>query len=311
MDLYYKAGRRLEMTYFQYLHPATKAIYFGALFIFITVIFNPLSMILTFLGLMLLIKKFQLQSIKELGSFFGILGASIVAINFLFNHRGNYILFYFMDRPMTLESLLYGISSAIMIICIIVLFQCVSNVITTNEFLYLFSGIMPQIGLLISITCGFFQMLTDRGQEIQQAVRMKDIEISNGKVKARAGAGMQIMQVLIALTLENALITVLSMKTRAFNLTKRTNGFEFKFRLRDKILSAIPILILITLIIMWQFKLYSFQIYPSISFEAGIGGNILFYSLNLLLLALPFYKISNYEMKLAIQKEVENEYFRD
>lgn len=291
------------MNYFEYLHPLTKATYYGMLFICIMIVASPLSMLLSILALMGILKRNGVSTAMNYKGFFAVLALSIIGINFLFNHRGTHILFYLLDRPMTLEALLYGCTSAMMIVSIVLLFQNASYSIKTREFLYLFGGIMPQIGLLISMTCGFFQMLTDRGQDIQQALRMKDIEIGRGTINERSYAGMQIMHVLIALTLENALITVLSMKSRAFDIGPRTSGLVYKLRARDILFMGFSLTLAGAMLLMWGFGIYRFSIYPSIDFSKDPALALLFYALNFAMLGLPFYKAGSYKKKLLLQKE--------
>ncbi len=293
------------MTYFTYLHPMTKALYHGLLFLCIMIVFNPLTMILALIGLLMMAKTMGEQSIKGYGGFFGFFAATIVLINFVFNHRGAHVLFYFLDRPMTLEALLYGITSAMMIICTILLFQNVTRCISTSEFLYLFSGTAPGLGILVSMTCGFFQLFTERGKEIQQAVKMKNIDMGSGTLKERSMAGMQIMHVLIALTLENALVTVLSMKTRAYDLRKRTNGLIFRLRLRDGLFIGLTVILSGSLILAWITGYYSMTVYPSIDMTFEGGNAAVFYIVYGLLLLMPFYRAGSYKKKLQMQLQKE------
>jgi len=291
------------MTYFSCLHPLTKAIYYGLLFLCIMVVFDPLAMLLVLAALVLLSPCKETERMKGYGRFFTVLAVTIILINFAFNHRGDHILFYALDRPMTLEALLYGAVSALLIICIILLFQSVSGCIATSEFLYLFRGTIPEMGMLVSMTCGFFQAFAERGAEIGQAVRMKDIEIGNGTLRERSLAGMQIMHVLIGLTLENALTTVMSMKTRAFDMKRRTCGTVYKIRRRDVAFMTVTVLLASVVIAVWVSGIYNFSVYPSIKAAPPGAGTAAFYAAYAGMLALPAYRAGSYKKKMLLQKE--------
>jgi len=291
------------MTYFNYLHPLTKALYFGLVFLCIMLIFNPLAMLIAWAGLLLTIKHAVPASIKGYGGFFGYTALAIILINFLFNHRGTHIVTYFMDKPLTLEALIYGLTSALMIICIVILFQTVSSSINTSEFLYLFGGILPQLGFIVSMTCGFVYKCSARGKEIQQVVKMKNIDMNTGTLKERSLAGMQIMHALIALTLENALVTVQTMKTRAYNMQRRTSSFSYKIRTRDRVFTLIACVLAGSLIYIWGSGIYNLSVYPSLELCYQGLSAVMFYGLYMALLLLPLYKCGSYQQKLRLQSE--------
>ncbi len=291
------------MTYFNYLHPAAKAIYYGLLFLCLMIVFDPAALVLALVLMVLVSYASGSSALKGYARFFTVLAATIVLINFAFNHRGSHVLFYVLDRPMTLESLLYGAASALLIICIILLFRSVSACVTTAEFLYLFAGSMPELGMLVSMTCGFFQAFAERGKDIQQAVRMKNIDIGLGTLRQRSLAGMQIMNVLIALTLENALMTVMSMKTRAFELKKRKCGFSYNIRPRDVGIITVSTLLAAVVIGIRMTGLYQLTVYPSVELVSEGPAAIIFYGAFIALLLIPGYRAASYRKKLRLQKE--------
>ncbi len=70
-------------------------------------------------------------------------------LNPLFNHEGATILTYLPDgNPLTLESMLYGVSAAAMMVTVILWFSCYNSVMTSDKFLYLFGRVIPALSLL-------------------------------------------------------------------------------------------------------------------------------------------------------------------
>ncbi len=291
------------MTWFSYLHPLTKAIYFGTLFLCIMLIFDPAAMLIVLSGLLLTMRYATTGPVQQYNRFLGYLAAAVILINFLFNHRGTHVLTWLLDRPLTLEALIYGITSALMIICIILLFQTASGTINTSQFLYLFRRIGPQLGLLISMTCGFFDQCSTRGRQIQQVARIKDIDMKRGTVKERLLAGMQIMHALIALTLENGLITVQTMKTRGYNLGRRTSSLSHKFRSRDGNFTLLTLVLSGSLVYIWVSGVYRISVYPSLKLAGPGWEGALFYGLYGVLLLLPLYRSGSGRQKMRRQRE--------
>ena len=65
-------------------------------------------------------------------------------INPAFSHQGVTILAYLPSgNPLTLESILYGIYAAFLLITVIAWFSCFNAVMTSDKFVYLFGRIIP------------------------------------------------------------------------------------------------------------------------------------------------------------------------
>ena len=60
-------------------------------------------------------------------------------INPAFNHEGQTILTYLSNgNPITLESIVYGVAAAAMLVAVICWFSCYNSVMTSDKFVYLF-----------------------------------------------------------------------------------------------------------------------------------------------------------------------------
>ncbi len=77
-------------------------------------------------------------------------------INPAFSHSGKTILSYLPNgNPLTLESIIYGIAAAVMLISVIIWFSCYNEVMTSDKFVYLFGRIIPALSLVLSMTLRF------------------------------------------------------------------------------------------------------------------------------------------------------------
>ena len=73
-------------------------------------------------------------------------------VNPAFVHQGATILTYFPSgNPLTLESILYGCASGVLLAAVVLWFVCVTDVITSDKVVYLFGRIIPALSLLLSM----------------------------------------------------------------------------------------------------------------------------------------------------------------
>ena len=107
------------MKYFQKLHPLSAFIYFLIVILIAMLTMNPIIITICyvsgicFYGMLVGLRKL-LNSLK-----YNIPLLLMLALtNPLFVHKGETILFFLNDNPVTLESILYGIFASIMIMSI-------------------------------------------------------------------------------------------------------------------------------------------------------------------------------------------------
>ena len=73
-------------------------------------------------------------------------------VNPLFNHEGVTLLFYFRTgNPLTLESIVYGLASGVMLVSVLNWFSCYQVIMTSDKFIYLFGKLIPAMSLILSI----------------------------------------------------------------------------------------------------------------------------------------------------------------
>ncbi|PKR83951.1 energy-coupling factor transporter transmembrane component T [Heyndrickxia camelliae] len=162
-----------------------------------------------------------------------ILSLFFLIVNPLINHRGTHILFYFGQNPIMLEAIIQGIILALSLFCLMVLFSSYNLVITADKFLYLFSKWLPQWALLTMISMRFVPLLRRRLKEIQTVQRGKGLSVNSGTMKERAKNGIQLVQILLTWSLEEALQTADSMAGRGYGLRKRSRYIPFKMKRKD------------------------------------------------------------------------------
>ena len=156
-------------------------------------------------------------------------------INPAFNHEGITILTYLKNgNPLTLESILYGVAAAAMIVTVIIWFSCYNAVMTSDKFVYLFGRIIPSLSLILSMVLRFVPRFKEQIRVISNAQKCVGRDVSNGGLIVRAKHGLKILSIMTTWALENAIETADSMKSRGYGLPGRTAFSIFCFDKRDR-----------------------------------------------------------------------------
>ena len=163
-------------------------------------------------------------------------------INGLSTHNGMTILFYLNNNAITLEAILYGLASSVMLCSVIIWFSCYNVVITSDKIIYLFGRIAPVLALTISMCFRFIPLLKNRFKEINQGQKCMGRDISSGSIIFKIRQFFKQVSILIAWSLEEAIETSDSMEARGYGLKGRTSFHLYHFEKRD-LLALIYILI--------------------------------------------------------------------
>lgn len=158
------------------------------------------------------------------------------AINPAFNHAGVTILFYLKSgNPVTLESILYGVATAVMFVTVIIWFSCYNAVMTSDKFIYLFGRAIPALSLIFSMVLRFVPRYKSQIRRISHAQRSIGRDVTQGSPYRRAKHGLRIVSIMTTWALENAIETADSMRSRGYGLPKRTSFSLYRFDNRDRL----------------------------------------------------------------------------
>ena len=131
---------------------------------------------------------------------------AMALINPAFNHEGATILTYLPSgNPLTLESVIYGICAAIMIVSVICHFSCYNEIMTSDKFIYLFGKIIPAMSLILSMTLRFVPKFSSQLKVVVNAQRCMGRDVSCGSILKRAKYGLNILSIMTTWSLENAI----------------------------------------------------------------------------------------------------------
>lgn len=157
-------------------------------------------------------------------------------LNPAFNHRGVTILAYLPSgNPLTLESILYGLAAAVMLMSVLLWFTCYNHIVTTDKFVYLFGRVIPALSLVLSMTLRFVPQFRAQLTVVANAQRCIGQDPSTGPLLQRARHAMRILSILITWSLEHAIETADSMKGRGYGLPGRTAFSIYSMDGRDRL----------------------------------------------------------------------------
>ncbi len=156
-------------------------------------------------------------------------------LNPAFNHEGATILTYLPNgNPLTLESMVYGVAAALMLASVVQWFSCYNEVMTSDKFVYLFGRVIPALSLVLSMTLRFVPKFNAQLKTVRKAQQCIGRDLSNGGLAQRMKHGVTILSIMVTWSLENAIETADSMKSRGYGLPGRTAFSIYRFDSRDQ-----------------------------------------------------------------------------
>ncbi len=261
------------MNEFSKYHPIVNFVYFLSVIGFSMVFMHPVTLAISlFSGFTYSVMVNGKKAVKFNILYMLPLVLITALINPAFNHEGMTIITYLPSgNPLTLESVVYGVVAAIMLWSVICHFSCFNRIMTSDKFVYLFGKIVPALSLILSMVLRFVPKFKTQMQTVSNAQRFIGRDISQGNIIQRAKNGIKILGIMITWSLENAIDTADSMKSRGYGLPNRTAYSNYRLNKRDiKALSYIVILSAYIIAGGIKGRLY-FKYFPAIKGDFDVG----------------------------------------
>ena len=152
-------------------HPVINFLYYALVLLFSMCLMHPVYLAISLTGA--LAYDIYLKGRKAVR--FAVMGllpmAALAALlNPAFNHEGATILTYLPSgNPLTLESMLYGASAAVMLASVVLWFSSYNEVMTSDKFVYLFGRVIPALSLVLSMALRFIPKFKAQMQTVSEA----------------------------------------------------------------------------------------------------------------------------------------------
>lgn len=229
---------------FSSYHPIINFLFFGIAISCTMFVIHPVMLIISFVSA--LCYNIYLDGRKSISfnlKFLLPMMSAAAIINPAFSHAGITILCYLpTGNPLTSESIIYGIFASIMLGAVVLWFRCYTAVMTSDKFVYIFGRIIPKLSLLLSMTLRFTEKFKVQFRIVRDAQFCVGNDISCGSIIERVKNAVKIFSIMVTWSLENAVETADSMKSRGYGLKGRTAFSIYRFDSRDKIILCCMIL---------------------------------------------------------------------
>lgn len=198
-----------------------------------------------------------------------------VLLNTLNVHNGVTVLFYLNGNRITLEAIVYGCISALMLTSVIIWFSCFGAIVTEDKFIYIFGRIAPVIALTLSMILRYIPLLKNRFLEVSAAQRCMGRGGDTSVIAKIRRFGKEV-SILIAWSLEASIESADSMEARGYGLHGRTSFHLFRLAGADCWILVLMLLlggISAAACVMGQTNIYYYPtiMFPPVSFVQGVS----------------------------------------
>ena len=221
---------------FSTCHPAVNALYFGLVLVFTMCLMHPVCLAVSLFSALTCRRQLRGNGASGLPLRAALPLLLLTAlINPAFNHQGVTILRYLPSgNPLTLESILYGLAAAVLLLSVLLWFSCLTEVMSSDKVVYLFGRLLPALSLLLSMTLRFVPRFGAQLKTVTAAQRTLGRDVSEGSLPRRLRRGGTVLSILITWSLENAIETADSMRSRGYGLPGRTAYSLYTLTRRDR-----------------------------------------------------------------------------
>ena len=274
---------------FSSCHPMINFLFFTLVLLFSMCLMHPAYLAISLTGALtydIYLKGRKAVRFAVMGLF--PMAAAAALVNPAFNHEGQTILTYLPSgNPLTLESMLYGAAAAVMLASVVLWFSGYNEVMTSDKFVYLFGRVIPALSLVLSMALRFIPKFRAQMQVVSEAQACIGRDTKNGSVLRRVGNAVKIFSIVVTWSLENAIETADSMRSRGYGLPGRTAFSIYRFDDRDKAVLAWLVFCGAYLISGWMAGGACFRYYPAVRAAALTPMTVSFMLVYLMLVLTP------------------------
>ena len=248
------------------IHPIVQLLYYGGVMALCMMVKHPIYLALL-LAIMVASNLAQDRG-RRLRSYlplYLVSGAALMILTPLTSHRGATILGYLFDNPITLEAVLYGVTSGMSVMTLLLSCTSFQIAVDADALLYLLAPPLPNTTMVILIALRFVPHFKIRLREISEIQGTRPGRVGSG-LRAGVRSAMQVCNILLARSLEDAVFTAQSMRTRGYHLTrKRSFYFQYKMDRQNLIFLFVVIILLFSLLGFGLTGVFAATLYPRIA----------------------------------------------
>jgi len=284
---------------FYIMHPAVILLYYIGAFSYVFLYFHPLFLLtgcvfLTALAFYYRGKRKTLSALLPLM----LVGLSFLVLNLLLNHRGKHVLFYLLDKPITMEAGFYGLCSMLLVISMFIAFISFNALINGERFLYLFARALPRTAFIISMALRYASIFKKRTAELAQVQKLRRSDNDSPKLTSKIKNKGSLLMALVTWSLEEGMQTAEALKAKGYGSGKRSLYRSYHFTFKDGCFLLILSALMIASYGLSFMGAGQYQFYPRLANLSMSGTDWAAYFLMIVFFALPLFL----EIRAAIQR---------
>ena len=223
-------------------NPAVLFLYFLLLASIAMFATNPVMVGIAFAAMNLTAVSYTRDGLGRAYLFFFVIFILTSLANPIFSHNGVTVLLVVNDNPITLEAVLYGVMTGIMILSVLLLFRVFGTLMTSDRLLYIFGRAFPKLGLLLSMTLRFVPLFGRQRRKIENTQRTLGLYKNENAIDNIKGK-LSVLSAMTTWGLENGIVTADSMSARGYGIKRTRTSFSmFRFERSDAMMLTLIII---------------------------------------------------------------------
>ena len=225
------------------LNPYIVVIYYVLVMVLGILVKHPLHLAVLFLcGIVVAVMVAGLRVTARTIGYGLIMSALIVLINPLVSKEGVTRIVEWGEFYITLESVVYGAVSALMLMTVFVWFVSWNVIMTGDKYIYTLGRVLPSVSLLISLILRLIPELEREYNDIKTSIySMRLYDVS--RLRGRFSLSVHALRVLIAHSIETSALRADSMEARGYGIAHRSCYLGYKWRVGDTIFITLTLLL--------------------------------------------------------------------
>ena len=263
-----------ETSEFSRFHPLVNLIYFSFVIGITMFCMTPYFLIATLVTSWIYSVLLKGKKILKQNAYISIFTILLTAVlNVFFTHEGVTILFYINDNAITMESLIYGLSSGVMLASVIIWFTGFNVVMSADKLIFIFGKAAPVLGLTLSMIFRYVPLLKERYSEIHMGQVCLGRENEKGFFNKIRQFGKEV-SILVSWSLESSIESADSMEARGYGLKGRTSFNLYRIERRDVVLISVMTLMGTVVIILNLLGKNSLSFYPVYKYSMSVWNGL-------------------------------------
>ncbi len=214
--------------------------------------------------------------------YFLCLFVGVTLLNPLFSHNGATVLFVMNHNPITLEALIYGLLTAMVLVASLYWFRTYTEGMTADAWLYLFGGLSPRLALILSMALRYIPLFANQQKKVKQTQTALGL-YKDENIIDRIKGELRVFSVMVTWALENGIVTADSMVARGYGIGKRSRYSDYRIRKGDVILLCLMVGLTVLTVMAMVKGAVGFTVYPTMqSAESSMLGILGYLSYGLL-----------------------------